>query len=88
MPNWKDHFSTSLYVTLPTCTNQKVSSFPERSDQKLIAPLSSAIMGIASIPGLLLGAILHPSEAKALINYSIWRDPLQRLEDNPEATGW
>ncbi|KAM0793423.1 hypothetical protein ACM66B_000872 [Microbotryomycetes sp. NB124-2] len=29
--------------------------------------------------------VTHPYEAKAMINYAIWRDPLHRIEDNTEA---
>lgn len=42
-------------------------------------------MGIAS---LLVAAVTHPNEARAMINYSIWRDPLRRIEDNTADSGW
>ncbi|SCZ90297.1 BZ3500_MvSof-1268-A1-R1_Chr1-3g01900 [Microbotryum saponariae] len=35
----------------------------------------------------ILAALRRPSEARALVNYTVWRDPLHRIEDNPES-GW
>lgn len=35
----------------------------------------------------LLAAVTHPNEAKAMVNYSIWRDPLHNIQDNKES-GW
>ena len=37
---------------------------------------------------LLLSGLAHPSELKAMITYKIWRDPLRRIEENPETSGW
>lgn len=37
---------------------------------------------------LILTALTHPTEAKALITYKVWRDPLRSIEDNPEESGW
>lgn len=39
-------------------------------------------MGLKEI---LYAAVTHPNEAKAMINYAVWRDPLHRIEDNTEA---
>ncbi|KAK4704240.1 farnesyl-diphosphate farnesyltransferase, partial [Phenoliferia sp. Uapishka_3] len=44
--------------------------------------------GLSKIGSLLLGALLHPNETKALVNYAVWRDPLNRIEDNPATSGW
>ncbi|GAA96912.1 uncharacterized protein L969DRAFT_90325 [Mixia osmundae IAM 14324] len=35
----------------------------------------------------LLLALTHPDELKAAISYSLWRDPLNRIEDDREASG-
>ncbi|KAJ9474535.1 Squalene synthase [Pseudozyma hubeiensis] len=42
-------------------------------------------MGVLSY--LLLG-ITHPSELRAMIGYKVWRDPLNDIKANPEASGW
>ncbi|PWZ00044.1 farnesyl-diphosphate farnesyltransferase [Testicularia cyperi] len=36
---------------------------------------------------LLLG-ITHPHELRHMISYKIWRDPLNDIKQNPEASGW
>lgn len=42
-------------------------------------------MGLLSY--VLLG-ITHPSELRAMIGYKVWRDPLNDIKANPEASGW
>ena len=42
-------------------------------------------MGIGAV---LLSGLTHPTELKAMITYKIWRDPLRRIEDAPESSGW
>ena len=44
-----------------------------------------AEMGLGA---LLLSGLTHPSELKAMITYKIWRDPLRKIEDSPESSGW
>lgn len=39
-------------------------------------------MGLGNV---LLNMILHPNEGKAIINYKVWRDPLNSIQENPEA---
>lgn len=39
-------------------------------------------MGVGN---LLLQAILHPNETRALIGYKVWRDPLNQIENNPQS---
>lgn len=36
---------------------------------------------------VLLG-LTHPSELRAMIGYKVWRDPLNDIKANPEASGW
>ncbi|KAG0664769.1 terpene cyclase [Rhodotorula mucilaginosa] len=42
---------------------------------------------VADLGKLLLLALTHPGEARSLITYKIWRDPLNSIESNPES-GW
>ncbi|TKY88695.1 hypothetical protein EX895_002326 [Sporisorium graminicola] len=42
-------------------------------------------MGVLSY--LLLG-ITHPTELRAMIGYKLWRDPLNDIKANPDASGW
>ncbi|TNY18982.1 isoprenoid synthase domain-containing protein [Rhodotorula diobovata] len=39
------------------------------------------------IAGFLWTAIYRPNDMKAIITYKLWRDPLNRIENNPES-GW
>ncbi|SPO40951.1 probable Farnesyl-diphosphate farnesyltransferase [Pseudozyma flocculosa] len=42
-------------------------------------------MGLLSL--LALG-VTHPSELRSMIHYKVWRDPLNDIKQNPEASGW
>ncbi|CDU22279.1 Farnesyl-diphosphate farnesyltransferase [Sporisorium scitamineum] len=42
-------------------------------------------MGLLSY--LFLG-VTHPSELRAMIGYKLWRDPLNDIKANPDASGW
>lgn len=42
-------------------------------------------MGVLDILAL---AITHPNEVRSLISYKVWRDPLNDIKSNPEASGW
>lgn len=42
-------------------------------------------MGIIDILTL---AVFHPHELRALITYKVWRDPLNDIKSDPEASGW
>nr|CAA68054.1 squalene synthase [Ustilago maydis] len=42
-------------------------------------------MGLLSY--ILLG-FTHPSELRAMIGYKVWRDPLNDIKANPQASGW
>lgn len=37
---------------------------------------------------VLKAALTHPSEARAMITYKVWRDPVHDIRQNPEASGW
>jgi farnesyl-diphosphate farnesyltransferase len=43
---------------------------------------------MGAVGTLIYSIFTHPSEARALINYRVWRDPLARIEDNPIESGW
>lgn len=66
------------------------SSLPHRlCPSSPSAPLSlAAMVKVSSIANALLGAITHPNEAQAMISFSVWRDPLNKIEDHPETSGW
>lgn len=42
-------------------------------------------MGLIDI---LVLAVVHPHELRALITYKVWRDPLNDIKADPEASGW
>jgi farnesyl-diphosphate farnesyltransferase len=42
-------------------------------------------MGVAEYAKIL---VTHPNEFRAMINYSVWRNPLRTLEDDPASSGW
>ncbi|GAA5921869.1 hypothetical protein JCM1841_000951 [Sporobolomyces salmonicolor] len=42
---------------------------------------------LATLAQFALYALTHPSEAKHIITYKLWRDPLNKIDENPES-GW
>ncbi|GAA5995265.1 hypothetical protein JCM5350_008180 [Sporobolomyces pararoseus] len=42
---------------------------------------------VSKIATFVAYALRHPNEAKAMVSYKIWRDPLNKIDQNPES-GW
>lgn len=60
------------------------SIIAEINRQSLLGSQSAA-MGITDILVLM---VTHPNEMRALVNYKVWRDPLNDIKQHPEESGW